>query len=79
MILLLIPVTLVALVGLLALTEVLDRRSSEAMVRMALRSRRATPEATETIVTAELSRRLRAAGVASRPSVPVTPEATPAT
>ena len=66
-ILLLIPATLVALAGLLFLTEALERRSSDVMVRMALRSSRNTPEATEQLVAAELSRRLRAAGLGRRP------------
>ena len=65
--LLLIPLTLASLSALLVLTEALERRSSAAMVRMAIRSSRRTPEDTETLVAAELGRRLLAAGLGNRP------------
>jgi len=74
-ILLLIPLTLACLAGLLFLTEALERRSSDVMVRMALRSSRSSPEATERLVTAELSRRLHAAGLGRRPLAAVAIEA----
>lgn len=66
LLLLLIPLSLASLAGLLFLTEALERRSSSALVRMAIRSPRSSPEAAERIVSAELSRRLRAAGYADR-------------
>lgn len=66
-ILLLIPLTLAALAGLLFFTEALERRSSNAMVRMSLRSPKSTPEATESLVAAELAGRLEAAGLGRRP------------
>lgn len=75
MILLLIPVTLASLAGLLFLTEALERRSSDVMLRMALRSSRSSPEATERLVTAEMSRRLQAAGLGRRPLAAVAAEA----
>lgn len=75
MILLLIPLTLASLAGLLFFTEMLERRSSVAMVRMALRSPKSTPEATETLVAAELARRLEAAGLGQRPIAEVAEEA----
>ncbi len=67
MILLLIPATLASLAALLFFTEVLERRSSDVMVRLAIRSPRSTPEATESLVAAELARRLDAAGLGRRP------------
>lgn len=75
MILLLIPLTLASLAGLLFFTEMLERRSSVAMVRMALRSPKSTPEATETLVAAELARRLEAAGLGRRPIADVAEDA----
>lgn len=72
MILLIIPVALTALAALLFVTEALERRSSDAFVRMALRSRR-TPEATEVVVAAELARRLEAAGLGHRPALALEP------
>lgn len=75
MILLLIPLTLASLAGLLFLTEMLERRSSVAMVRMALRSPKGTPEVTETLVAAELARRLETAGLGTRPLAEVAQEA----
>ena len=75
MILLLIPLTLASLAGLLFFTEMLERRSSVAMVRMSLRSPKSTPEATETLVAAELARRLEAAGLGTRPLAEVAQEA----
>lgn len=74
-ILLLIPGTLLSLAGLLFLTEALERRSSTVLVRMALRSTRSTPEATEQLVAAELSHRLQAAGLGRRPLEDVAAEA----
>jgi hypothetical protein len=74
-ILLLIPLTLASLTGLLFLTEALERRSSDVMLRLAVRSSRSTPEATELLVTAELSRRLHAAGLGRRPLAAVAVEA----
>ena len=74
-ILLLIPGTLAALAGLLFLTEALDRRSSDVMVRMAVRSTRSTPEATERLVAAELAHRLEVAGLGRRPIEAVAAEA----
>ena len=74
-ILLLVPGTLAALAGLLFLTEALERRSSDVMVRMALRSSRSTPEATEQLVAGELSHRLQAAGLGRRPLEAVAAEA----
>lgn len=74
-ILLLIPVTIAALAALLFFTEALERRSSDAMVRMAIRSNRSTPEALETLVSAELARRLEAAGLGKRPVVEVARDA----
>lgn len=64
--LLLIPLTLVGLTGLLFLTELLDRRSSNALMRMAVRSPRSSPEVAEQVVSLESARRLRAAGMADR-------------
>ena len=75
MILLLIPLTLASLTGLLFLTEALERRSSDVMLRLAVRSSRSTPEATELLATAELSRRLHAAGLGRRPLAAVAVEA----
>lgn len=74
-ILLLIPLTLASLAALLFFTEALERRSSQAMIRMALRSATSTPEHTEALVTAELSRRLAAAGLGSRPLAEVAADA----
>ena len=75
MILLLIPLTLACLAGLLLLTEALERRSSDVMVRLALRSVRSTPEETERIVTQEAARRLHLAGLGRRPLAAVAVEA----
>lgn len=74
MVLLLIPLTLASLVALLFLTESLERRSSDALLRMAIRSR-STPEATETLVANELARRLEAAGLGHRPVIDVAQDA----
>ena len=74
-ILLLIPLTLACLAALLLLTEALERRSSDVMVRLALRSVRSSPEATERLVTEELSRRLHAAGLGRRSLAAVAVEA----
>ncbi|MDQ3385704.1 MAG: hypothetical protein M3503_06820, partial [Actinomycetota bacterium] len=74
-VLLLIPGTLASLAGLLFLTEALERRSSDVVVRMALRSSRNTPEATERLVAAELSHRLQVAGLGRRPLETVAMEA----
>ena len=68
MVLLLIPLTLASLAGLLVMTEALERRSSEAMVRMAIRSQRRDLEAVESLVAVELGRRLDAAGLGRRPA-----------
>jgi hypothetical protein len=65
--LLLIPVVLAFLAGLLFLSESLEQRSSDAMLRMAMRSSRTTPEATELIFATELARRLELAGLGRRP------------
>lgn len=73
--LLLIPLTLASLSALLVLTEALERRSSAAMVRMAIRSPRRTPEDTETLVANELGRRLQAAGLGHRPVAAVAKDA----
>lgn len=67
MLLLLIPVTIASLAGLLFFTEALERRSSDVLLRLAIRSARSSPEATETLVAAELARRLDAAGLGQRP------------
>ena len=75
LILLLIPLTLVSLSALLVLTETLERRSSTAMVRMAIRSSRSTLEDTETLVALELGRRLHAAGLGQRPVAAVARDA----
>lgn len=74
-ILLLIPLTLISLAALLFFTEALERRSSRAMIQMALRSATSTPEHIEALVAAELSRRLAAAGLGSRPLAEVAAEA----
>ena len=71
--LLLIPVVLVSLAGLLLLSESLERRSSDVMLRMAMRSSRTSPEATEVIFATELARRLEVAGLSRRPSVDAEP------
>ena len=75
MVLLLIPLTLASLSALLVLTETLERRSSTAMVRMAIRSSRCSPEDTETLVALELGRRLHAAGLGHRPVAAVARDA----
>lgn len=74
-ILLLIPLTLASLAGLLLLTDALERRSFDVLVRMSLRSSKSTPEATEQLVTVELARRLHAAGLGRRPLAAVAMEA----
>jgi hypothetical protein len=73
MILLLIPVALVSLAGLLFLSESLERRSSDAMLRMAMRSSRTSPEATELLFATELAHRLEMAGLSRRPDRLVEP------
>jgi hypothetical protein len=73
MILLVIPVALVSLAGLLFLTESLERRSSDVMLRMAMRSSRTSPEATERLFATELAHRLELAGLARRPDRLVVP------
>ncbi len=73
--LLLIPLTLASMSALLILTETLERRSSAALVRMAIRSPRRTPEDTEMLVAAELGRRLQAAGLGRRPVAAVAHDA----
>jgi hypothetical protein len=66
-VLLFIPLVLVALASLLFMTEVLERRSADVVVSMAIRSPWSSPEVTERLVTAEMARRLEAAGLAERP------------
>lgn len=63
MILLLIPVVLGSLAGLLFLSESLERRSSDAMLRMVMRSPRTSLEATEMIFATELAHRIELAGL----------------
>lgn len=73
MILLLIPVVLLSLAGLLFLSESLERRSSDALLRMAMRSPRASLEATEMIFATELAHRLELAGLGRRRVVDAQP------
>jgi type IV pilus biogenesis protein CpaD/CtpE len=74
-ILLLIPMTLASLAALLFLTDALERRSSDVLVRMAIKSPRSSFEATETLVAGELARRLEAAGLGQRPVAEVARDA----
>ena len=64
--LLLVPLVLVSLAGLLFLSESLERWSSNAMLRMTMRSPQASLEATEMIFATELARRLEVAGLGRR-------------
>ena len=66
MLLLLVPLALVLIIGLLALTTTLEQKRSRALVRFTMRSS-AGPETTENVIAEELAAVLAAKGL-GRPS-----------
>lgn len=65
MILLLVPAALLAIAGLLMLASHLEQRRARVLVRLTVRSK-ASPEATEAIIAAELAPLLAAKGLTDR-------------
>jgi hypothetical protein len=67
MLLLLVPLSMLALIGLLLLADALERMSPRVLVRFTLRSQ-ASPDTAEHVISAELAKVLAANGLDTRVS-----------